>query len=232
MHYGQACVELAQTMIRSAREHMPGVVCVQVTDMRTPQIPGVDEVIRVRGAKYVKLQCDGMAQVPEPFIRVDTDMVFQADLRSVFDIPGEWTVAGCGHGDPKMLETEFGRQYRYSGAVAAFRNGGAAEYFGRIWARHVQAERDDWMGVVLTANEIAEDMAADGKLAILDGYTWNYSPTTREDRPVDAKVLHYKGSRKRWLTPESAAFTEMVEKRVYAFGRRREFVRSSTDSIQ
>lgn len=210
LFYGPQQPEIAKVMIASARQHMPEVIVTQLTDANTKKVDGVDEIRRIDGKVYPYLLYKHMASMPEPFIRVDYDMIFQGDITHILE--GDCDVAMNLHGDPQVLESRWGKTYPYATCVWAGkdRSGEFAEDFR---STHLASGRDDWLGLIPSANEVISS----GKYRVkpLAGEVYNYTPKDRDDRPASALVLHYKGRRKHWmLPPERAHLAKMDETRI------------------
>ena len=77
----------AELMLQSVRRHMPGVECLQLTDMDTPAIPGCsvkrlewDDAVMIWRMKH-------LSELDEEVLCLDTDVMVQADLSTVFKFP-------------------------------------------------------------------------------------------------------------------------------------------------
>ena len=196
MFYGPQQPELAKRMIASVREHMPDVIITQLTDTRTRALAEVDEVRRIDGANYGYLVYKHMATLPEPFIRLDYDMIVQGDLTHVLE---DTDLAFNTHSDPVVTRSDWGMKYPYATCLWAARNGGK-EFAESFRGLHIISGRDDWLGLVPSVNEAIE--ASTLNIRMLEGYIYNYTPKDRNDRPKEALVIHYKGKRKAWMLPE------------------------------
>src|SRR5437867_1594196 len=76
---------LADLMIRSVREVMPGVPVVQFTDETSPAAYGVDEVRRLPKQPRAVLCVEHYAGCKGDWLLVDTDVIIQKDVRVVFN---------------------------------------------------------------------------------------------------------------------------------------------------
>lgn len=193
--YGNSQPELAKRMVASVRYHMPYVTVTQLTDTRTKALADVDEVRRVEGSNYAYLIYKHMLTCPEPFIRLDYDMLLQGDISHVLE---DTDLAFNRHGDPSVLNSEWGRKYPYATCMWASNNGREfVEDFRRI---HLESQRDDWLGLVPSVNDAIEQTKL--KVTGWDGSVYNYTPKDRNDKPEGVYILHYKGMRKEWMLPE------------------------------
>src|SRR3990167_3281050 len=89
---------LADLMIRSTRKAMPHVPIVQFTDEDTPALYGVDEVRRRTHPQTAMLRIEHHIACEDDWLFLDTDVVVQKDVQSVFDEPFDIAIAdrdGC-----------------------------------------------------------------------------------------------------------------------------------------
>lgn len=188
--------EIAQVMIASVREHMPNAIVTQLSDMKGKKVPGVDEIRRVDGSSYPYIIYKHMTSLPEPFIRVDYDMIFQGDITHILE--EDIDLAFNLHGDKRVNQT-WGKAYPFATCIWGAKSR-CKEFTEDFRNRHIESRRDDWMGLIPSINEVI----CSGKYRIktLPGEIYNYCPENRDDRPKDALVVHYKGHRKRWMLPE------------------------------
>lgn len=210
LYFGPQQEAIAQVMIASVRKHMPNAVLCQLTDTKTKRLTGVDECRRIDGSTYGYLLMRHMATCPLPFIRVDYDMIFQGDISHILE--GDHDLAFNEHGDDGILSTEFGKAYSLATCIWGATEGGKAHQFAREYREHhLKSGRDDWLGLIPSANELAVNY----KVKRLAGKVYNYCPKDREDKPESALVIHYKGKRKKWmLPPEQAHLARIDEQRV------------------
>ena len=193
MLYGPQSHDLANVMIASVRNAMPNAEIVQLSDMRTGMVKAADRVQRIDGRHYPYLLAKHMAMLPQPYVRIDYDMLIQHDLEPAFD--GHDLMLNQ-HGDPKVLHTFFGIKHPIAGAVWGARKNGK-EFAEAFYKHHVAYGTDDWLSVVPSVNAVAKDF----DVRILPGELYNYVPSDRNDRP-DVPVLHFKGTKKHWMLPE------------------------------
>jgi hypothetical protein len=196
LHY-KASPEIAEVMIASVREHMPNAIVTQLSDARSPKLKGSDDIRRVDGVFYPYILARHMTELRPPFIRVDYDMIFQGDITNILD--EDIDMAMNLHGDPTVIESSWGRKYPYATCIWGAKNKSKefAEDFRRT---HIEAGRDEWLGLIPSVNEVV--LSGKYRVKALPGNIYNYPPTSRDDRPKDALVLHYKGFRKKWMLPE------------------------------
>jgi len=120
MHIGDD-TQLATLMVRSFRKHNPDFRMVQVADLTSPRIEGVDEVVRQamtdRSVMLFRMRCFAALSTDEPTWFLDTDMLSVRPL--VLDGPDTGTA---------VCQREFGKD-----AIFNHRFGGMdmSEYAGR-----------------------------------------------------------------------------------------------------
>lgn len=204
LFFGPQQPKIADVMMASVREHMPNVILTQLTDMKTKRLKGVDEVRRIDGITYGYLLCQHMIETPHPLIRVDYDMIFQGDITHVME--GDFDMAFNGHGDDYVLNIGLGKKYPLATCLWGAKTNAFAKDFR---AHHIQSGRDDWLGLIPSANEVALGY----RVRVLDGFVYNYCPKSRTDRPKDALVIHYKGPRKEWMLPEGEEHLARADQR-------------------
>lgn len=191
-----AHVQLARILIRSARCWMPPVPIVQFTDLTTPAIADVDEVVR-RPTGPIALRClEAYASADDgEWLFVDTDVVIQRDVRWVFQSAFDIAVASReGTLRPKEVGTKFMAQMPYNkGAVfsrtPAFWSAAVEQL------RAMSEKRQAWMGDQLAMNAVI----ASGRFEVqvlAPRYNW---PPHHEDDTHDKAILHFKGPRKAWM---------------------------------
>ena len=195
-------------MMASVREHMPNVGLTQLTDMVSRKIEGVDEVRRVDGKTYPFILYKHMASIPEPFIRVDYDMIFQGDITHVLD--EDIDLAFNLHGDQKV-EQSWGQAYPYAACLWGAKRR-SREFAEDFRDRHMMSRRNDWMGLIPSINEVI--VTGKYKIKALPGNIYNYCPEDRNDRPQNALVLHFKGRRKHWMLHEGSEAARADEVRI------------------
>lgn len=194
--FGPQSHGLANAMIASVRAHMPKAIVTHLTDKATRAVAAADEVRRIEGATYPYLLCRHMEQLPPPFIRLDYDMLIQGDLSHILD--EDIDMALNLHGDEDILNSRFGKDYPYATCVWGAKEK-SAEFARDFRQVHVQSGRDEWLGLIPSVNEVIKS----GKYRIkaLPGEIYNYTPKSRDDRPKEPLVVHYKGMRKKWMLP-------------------------------
>lgn len=189
---------LGRNMILSARKVMPDVEIVQLTDMKSAPIYGVDSIRRLPNEPLCVTTARHYSQCEGDWLLIDTDIVIRKDVRHVFDgatwdfaltdrlgtlVPGEKLFPWCG---------------RFNIGVVFQRNG--KEFWSAVVEGLLKSPKDHqfWMG-----NQIVASKVLDGKnwnYVTIPGLEFNYPPKKKDDDVSHASILHYKGpDRKKWL---------------------------------
>lgn len=192
-----AHVDLAAQLIRSVRRTMPDAEIVHFTDEVTRAIVGVDRVLRLGGGPVALACVDAYAAAgPGDWLFVDTDVVVRQDVRDVWAQAFDIAVADrAGTMKPHEPGSKFMALHPYNkGAVfsrsPAFWRAAAARL------RTMPDYRQRWMGDQLAMNE--EIASGQWSVAVLPN-RYNYPPRTPEEDVSDKAIVHFKGSRKKWV---------------------------------
>lgn len=176
---------LAELMIRSVRQTMPGVEVVQFTDETSPAVLGVDTVKRLPGGAMLDLRLQHYASAEGDWLLLDTDTIVQRDVRVVFEDEFDVALTLRKAGDPLSAEMPFNTGVVFSRSPAFW------TAVLETW-RALPEDRRDW----LSEQRCVAQVAAGGKWDIEQlGPVFNYTPEAG-DSGADASILHYKGPRK------------------------------------
>jgi hypothetical protein len=176
-----------------------GYHLVQMTDLDTPEIDGVDEVIRLPmlvGLMPYRLK--HLAQLPyRTWVTFDTDIIIKKPLSDVWD--REFDVAVTERGPGRCLDPSgkdiapcmpFNTGVMFSREPVFWRE--AYE-----WLRKQPGEYQDWWGDQLAVSHVAHERRY--HVLVLPGCEFNWTPK-RPEQTSEARVWHYKGAeRKQWL---------------------------------
>ena len=183
-----SCYEM---QVVTVRHYHPDAELIHMTDMDTPQLKGTDAVWRHQCGKGLPgiIVCftEHVASMsPEPTIILDADILVAAPLYKAFN--HKFDVAfTLRHGPRNEREP-------YNTGVVFCRN--PAFYAANRQRMEATPRFKEWSGV----QECTAREAESGKWRILElpGNTWNYSPAEHHTT-TDARVLHYKGARKKFM---------------------------------
>ena len=199
--YGNANADIMRACVQSIRKHMPALEVHQWTDLDTPLL--ADSCTRMKVPNYAEFMHLQMYAMPEePYIRCDSDVVFQDSVLPVFD--ADFDLATAPHGDARVAATMIGRMYPLTGAVTFYKHK-IHEFAEDMILAYSRTRRDGWMDTQFAFNVVCRS----GKYRVLklDAHQYNYTPVTKDDRPASAKLIHYKGKRKAWMLDAPTAAT-------------------------
>lgn len=186
---------LADILLRSIRQHMPGVKVSQFTDEKSPAVYGVDEVRRKPKAALPLLRSAHFADAEGEWLFLDTDIVIQKDVRAVFDEP--FDVALCDRqGLTTPVEENFAKEMPFNAGVIFSRN---PDFWKVVHARVARVKKlDPWFGDQKIIGELAQ--SGEFNVKVLPGQQFNCPPASATDTSIDqASIVHYKGNRKEWM---------------------------------
>ena len=181
-------IALANLFIRAIRKVDPPVTLIQMSDEKTVQLAGTDGCYRVDeeplGIWYFK----AMIQFPvEQFLRLDYDIIMREDVSDVFR--QDFDIAIANEGKTTMN----------NGVVFVK----SKDLFKEALDHYRQTPMDNWQDIQ-KAMQLAINT---GKFDVLrlDPMVYNFYPERdKAPYPSEAKVLHFKGSRKERMVREFA----------------------------
>ncbi len=189
-------VQLAERLIASVRQAMPGVSIYHFTDADTRSIDGVDVCLRHAALMPPALaRVQQYATVDGEWLFVDTDVIVQRDVRDVFSKPFDVAVATReGTLKPSEVGTSFMARMPYNFGAVFSRS---AAFWRSAYERMLDysAKRQAFMGDQQALN----DTIATGLFNVTvlpNGY--NYPPFAKDEDVRDKPILHMKGARKAW----------------------------------
>ena len=182
--YGDSLLEEARMMVRSCKHFNYEVW--QLTDTETPQIEGVDVVIRKeRDVPQVLFRYRHLSELEGPYLSLDVDLFIARDVSGIEkpDYDAVMTVRGNNQG---MI---------YNGGVFWINNND----FIRDCTTLIETyppEWQDWTGGQRAMAEIGR--TGNYRIKELPCSTWNFSPGSSEvDMNQDVRIYHYKGERRK-----------------------------------
>lgn len=192
---GYAC---AQALIASARRVMPTCQIVHFTDDISPSVEGVDETIRLMGEPMARLRMRHHASVTGNWVFVDTDVVFQADVQSVFTTDFDIAVADRDWEHVKAAAGFTDRMPFNMGVVFSRTHSFWAECYARV--RQLEKPQQRWMG----DQEVFCELIEEGRFTVhqLPGSVYNFPPSLDDNdvsRAIEAKaaIVHFKGAQRK-----------------------------------
>jgi lipopolysaccharide biosynthesis glycosyltransferase len=193
--------KIAQIMVASVRQAMPGAKIVQMTDYTTKPVQGVHEVIRKRwdGKRLMTYRLLHLEEFPPAnAVFLDADTVVRKDLTSVFD--GEFDVALTRRDatDLTLGEAVLEAMPFNTGVMFSKASGRQFWLAAHAAVRAMPDEHQVWWGDQLAVKKVAEETSL--KVAEYPCALYNYTPTSPDEDLSERYVVHYKGrERKPWL---------------------------------
>lgn len=198
------------SLVRDLQRRMPGVPVVQLTDVKTPAVPGTASVLRhpapditPQTAALLDLRLTLYAACArgargDNVLYLDTDVSVRNDVRGVFDDP-HFDVAVCDRNWPHLPQGEALLQTMpFNTGVVFCRHPSFWDDVLTVWRGYPSAQRADWMSEQTAVYDVVR--TGRYRVKILPGMAYNYPPSGPDDAPVLAALIHYKGPRKAWLS--------------------------------
>ena len=185
---------LARRMLLSAQHFMPGVKIVQFTDEKTPAVPGVSRVLRRPHGKMLERRLEHYAACEGEWLFVDTDVVFQSDVRGVFE--QDFDVALTDRNWPHVTHPDgFVEAMPFNTGVCFSRCPAFWKSVLATWQNFPEQQQGDWMSEQkAVAHVVRYDVFT---VCVLPGMIYNYPPSLDTDAGLkEAAIVHFKGARK------------------------------------
>jgi hypothetical protein len=193
-------------MIASVRRHVPMANMIQMTDMTTDPVPGVDQVMRFpRGPDFILFRFGLLDTLPrENTILLDYDVIVQGDLMHVFHESGYEFDLKLTRRDAtdKTVSAYIASRLPHNAGVMFSRPKGFEFWREALSAYWNETGRNGWLDGAL-AMELALDAT---RLRVLDlpCSLYNYTPSSPSEDLSGRLCVHYKGNRKTWIGGEDA----------------------------
>jgi hypothetical protein len=169
---------------------------VQMSDLHTPKVAGVDEVIRLPfRIPLMPYRLKHLANFPHTeLLVIDTDVIAKAPIGNVWAKPFDVALTvrdyPLHNGVGAELDMPFNTGVMFSRSQAFWQE-------SYEWLMTQSAERQRWYGDQLAVAEVAKRGTYNVLSLSCDEYNW--SPNSRSDTS-NAKFWHYKGAvRKKWI---------------------------------
>jgi len=195
LHVGKD-VDMPTKMVASVKEVMPTANIVQLSDMNTPIIKGVNTIIRKEyNGLIMVFRLEHLASLRGHWVTLDTDMIIKKDLSHVFNqdfdvaLTRRYGVIMDAEGNdvvklmPYNAGVMFSKNHEFwIEALNKLKSldRKAHEWYGDQLAIKLMADTDNYKVLELSCDE------------------YNYTPKDKEERK-DVYVYHFKGQRKDWM---------------------------------
>ena len=186
---------LAKVMVHSIREHHKDAVIYQISNLTTPEVGGVDSVIRIPITEgMMTFRMASYEYLPKEVIYFDTDVVIQSNLEHVFD--DDFDVAFTKRNSPiKTKEEDLTEDMPYNGGVVFSRNKDFWRDCHEV-CKSLPLRRQNWFGDQISMAIVARS----GKYSVIElPVEYNFSPKNFTEDVSSMKIVHYKGERKVWM---------------------------------
>jgi hypothetical protein len=170
---------------------------VQLTDAKTPQVPGTTAVQRLDHGPMLERRLEHYATCEGDWLLVDTDVSMRRDVRDVFDDPW-FDVAVTDRNWPHLPQAEDVLQSMpFNTGVVFSRKAAFWQDVLTVWRAYPEDTRD-WMSEQRAVATVVK--TGQFRVKVLPGMVYNYPPSAA-DAQSDAAIWHYKGPhRKAWLS--------------------------------
>lgn len=200
-------VSVALAMIASVRRHVPNACVIQMTDLVTDAVAGVDQVLRLpRVPDFIIFRFGLLDRLPrEATLLLDYDVIVQGDLSHVFYDSGQvdFDLALTRRdATDKSISSTMLEKIPHNAGVMFSRPKGFDFWREALSTYWNETGRNGWLDGAL-AVELA---LKNTRLRVLDlpCSIYNYTPIS-PDEDVSARLcVHYKGFRKHWIGGEAA----------------------------
>ena len=187
----------AAALVRSVRRTMPGVEVVHLTDPDTKPIEGIDSVRCVEPEPMAMMRFRHQSRVDGDWLFVDSDVLFQRDVRKVFDHPFDVAVTTRNWKHLRAAPGFTDRMPFNTGVVFSRSRAFWHEALARLGQLSPAAQA--FMG----HQTVICDMVAEGRYHVraLKGSHYNCPPAMRStddfirgaETVKKAAIVHYKG---------------------------------------
>jgi hypothetical protein len=193
LHVGE---DLRLPAVMAASAKRLGYALVQMTDERTPAVPGADAVIRLPwdGERLMTYRLQHLAALAEPALVVDTDVVFVRDVRHVW--ARAFDVALTRRGGPALDPNgvDLAEVMPYNTGVMFSRSRAFWQRCHEL-CRAFPPEVQRWYGDQYAVRFAAPEF----EVLELPVDPYNYSPGAPDEDVSQRYIVHYKGARKDWM---------------------------------
>lgn len=195
---------MADMLLRSVRQAMPGVEVAQFTDLKSPAVYGVDHLLRKPAAPLALLRSLHQASVEGEWLFIDTDAIVRQDVRHVF-AHRDFDLALADRSWPHLEPMpDFAAVMPWNIGVVFSR---CPSFWRAVHEALLKApeKAQDFMGDQFVACELLK--TGRWTLHELPGIRFNYPPKDADDAGLDAAIVHFKGHyRKPWMLQRFADY--------------------------
>lgn len=197
-HREKMYLDMAAALVASIRQHMPQAQVIQMSDERTPASEGVHRVDRapMQGPLMID-RARRMTRYTGDVLLLDPDMIVQSDVSPVFNY--RFDVAVTNRDRPLIRDGRDETHLQpFNGGVVFSRNPDFWHEVVRLMEPMTPKEQK-WYGYQVALAKVVNDPRFETML--LKGALYNYSPEYPTEDLSGRHIVHYKGMRKKWMTP-------------------------------
>lgn len=178
---------LADAMIRSVRQYMPEVEIVQMTDLQSPPVVGIDGIRRLPPAPLSVMRSKHYASVTGDWLFLDTDVLVQRDVRDVFK--QDFDIAVTDRHTPK-LDPKIEQKMPFPAGVVFSR---CPAFWQAVHEEVLTqgAEQSAWYGDQMALATVIR--RGPFRHIVLSGEIYQRPPKTQDEEISNAAIVHYKG---------------------------------------
>jgi hypothetical protein len=185
------CPKHARLMLKSVKDVLKCEV-IQMTDEDTPELPGVDRVIRRKRTPLMLFRFEHILALPDSdhteLLLLDSDVLVKRDVSDVFQ--RDFDVALTRRSEPELQVQPYNTGVMFSKNAQAFWRDCL------LYTHTYTGEYKEWWGDQFAVRDVAQDKPH--KILTLDCDEFNWTPQHPGDSS-DARIWHYKGMRKHWM---------------------------------
>lgn len=205
--FGEAPIDLAKVMILSVRKHLPESQIVQLTDDKTPMLPGVDAMVQMPyDGDFGAWRLKHFAWFEGEVLHLDYDVIVNRDVSDVFKQDFDVALTKRSDND-KTVSPQINRLSPHNMGVVFSRN---PDFWKRVYDHYMSVPERSWMWIQIATTEAAHFLKDEFKVLELPGETYNYTPSSPLEDVSNKAIVHYKGDRKHWMDGSGKKGGELV----------------------
>lgn len=188
----------AKYCLSSIRKFMPMAEVIQLTDMDTPVIDGINHLMRFESkikytfdtVNYMGFEFLSKSDINE-MIFVDPDFMFNGDIEHL--IKDDFDVSVATRMRKDRLNRRFRKHYPYNSLVITK----VSQFWKDCYKMLAGYDRVRWF----TNMRVVKNVVDSGKykVRLLDGNIYNKIPQHEDDFDKRAKIYHFKGNKKEYM---------------------------------
>lgn len=189
---------MADLLVESIREAMPGVSITHFTNDTSPAAAGVDLVERTTPGRLLERRLECYASRVGDWLLLDTDIVVAKDVRNVFDDASFQLAVADREWSRVKDHYKYTKEMTYNTGVIFSRDPAVYAFALDIWRGYPSEKQSHWWSEQWAFAEAAH--SGRFRVKVLPGMTYNRPPHTEDEDVSDAAIIHYKGPiRKAWM---------------------------------